>query len=289
MGHPMSYGLQQLLASDAPYTAKYTQLVRHVENLSSTELKEEYTGEYDSWKNRKSWAKKHGVPWSSALNEFRDFLLVNGPIPHDQWTLDRIDPKGHYLPENLRWASKATQSQNRTSARLIAVDGDVFTISDIAHRTGRTYDAVRVALDRHGDQHARDILDNPIVEPLEVLEHRWQFPEEYRPALEELYARRVDWQESRLRFFGGLTRRDVERTRAAYSKATDPEEKAELEREVDELRRLHNDAVRYYLNAKWKKRSLAFERAIRLHPELAMPKWRDCDYEGEEYPDDPDM
>ena len=287
MGLPVSSGLQLLLATDASYAARYEQLVLDVENLSGIELKDEYPAEYCSWKNRKHWAKKNGVHWSPAMDEFRDFLLVNGQVPQDQWTLDRINPKGHYLPENLRWASKLTQSQNRTSAQLFGVDGEVLTMSDIAHRTGRSYDAVRMALVRHGDKHVRYLLDNAIVVPLEVMEHRWQFPEKYQDELESMYAKRKDERHSRLYFFCALTYIDFKSTFSAYSKATDPDEKAELENEIDTLRRLHNDAVRYYDQIMWEQCRPAFERGLRLNPHLATPKRRDCDYEGEECPNEP--
>ena len=57
------------------------------------------------------------------MNGFPDFLVIVGPIPKESWTLDRVDPEGHYVPENIRWASKHVQSQNRTNAVEIELNG----------------------------------------------------------------------------------------------------------------------------------------------------------------------
>jgi hypothetical protein len=46
-----------------------------------------------------------------------DWLLTNlGPRPPGH-SIDRIEVDGHYEPGNLRWATKATQAQNRSSSR----------------------------------------------------------------------------------------------------------------------------------------------------------------------------
>lgn len=236
---PKSYGLQETLRDNPVYKARYENLVRHVENLSGMELIGKYYAEHNSWKNRKHWAKTHSVLWSPLMEKFGHFLLINGPIPQPHWTLDRIDPKGNYVPENLRWASKATQSQNRTSARLVVVGGECLTISEIADRSGRPYDTVRMSLDRNGDEHALYLVNNPATDP----EFDWQFPEEYRDALDYLYFHRKHKEWSRMYFFIDLTYRDFLRVSRALENTTDSSERQALESEITLLRSLHNSTV----------------------------------------------
>jgi hypothetical protein len=53
-------------------------------------------------------------PWVDDFAAFEAFIETLGPKPTPQHTLDRIECTGNYEPGNLRWADKATQSQNRT-------------------------------------------------------------------------------------------------------------------------------------------------------------------------------
>lgn len=43
----------------------------------------------------------------------KGFFQELGPKPHPNWTVDRINNKKGYVPENIRWASKKTQQLNR--------------------------------------------------------------------------------------------------------------------------------------------------------------------------------
>lgn len=53
--------------------------------------------------------------WRDDFLEFLEWALANGYDPN--LTLDRIDPKKDYTPENCRWADYYTQSQNRKTLK----------------------------------------------------------------------------------------------------------------------------------------------------------------------------
>ena len=46
------------------------------------------------------------------FKSYEEFLAELGPRPENM-TLDRIDPRGHYEPGNVRWATIAEQARNR--------------------------------------------------------------------------------------------------------------------------------------------------------------------------------
>ncbi len=52
--------------------------------------------------------------WSKDFWAFANFM---GPKPDPSYTLDRIDPNGHYEPGNCRWASPALQHANKRKVR----------------------------------------------------------------------------------------------------------------------------------------------------------------------------
>jgi hypothetical protein len=89
--------------------------------MNRTELRKRYFKTYKNWDDMKQRCRgnpeagKVPIPLDPRFEDFVDFLEIVGPRPHDTWSLDRIDPTGPYSPENVRWASKTTQSRNRTN------------------------------------------------------------------------------------------------------------------------------------------------------------------------------
>lgn len=54
-----------------------------------------------------------GIKVCSRWNDYYTFAADVGPHPGKGWTLDRINNNSNYRPDNVRWATRRTQSQNR--------------------------------------------------------------------------------------------------------------------------------------------------------------------------------
>jgi hypothetical protein len=207
----LTTGLQLLLDSDAAYTKRYAELVQEINTSPFATCKKRYLGEFGSWRNRKGWAKSNGVEWDPALASFKGFLLACGPKPVEEATLDRIDHTGPYLLANLRWGTKAVQNNNKGNSVRVLVAGEYLTLAEIAQRTGRSYDAVRMGVRRHGPDWAATLVAD--ANPAIAAEFAWEFPVDQRDELEAEYAECPHKGQSRLRFFIHFAKREL----AAYS------------------------------------------------------------------------
>lgn len=67
---------------------------------------------------------------------FEAFAAAIGERPSPAHTLDRIDNARGYEPGNVRWATAVEQSTNRSSTRLIALDGETLSVAAWARRLG---------------------------------------------------------------------------------------------------------------------------------------------------------
>lgn len=67
---------------------------------------------------------------------FRDFISHIGPKPSDAHSLDRIDPKGHYEPGNVKWSTQPEQQRNRTNTLLFTFRGRTLCLKDWATEVG---------------------------------------------------------------------------------------------------------------------------------------------------------
>lgn len=103
--------------------------VRHLRHGKSG-AKGKRSRAYSSWSNMKNrclcstaqdfkYYGGRGIKVCERWLTFDNFLADMGEPP-DGLTLDRIDPDGNYEPKNCRWASRATQSQNRRNVRRVS-------------------------------------------------------------------------------------------------------------------------------------------------------------------------
>lgn len=89
------------------------------------------TPEYVSWAAMLQRCRDHtnsmyggkGIKVCDRWNSFENFYADMGPRPSQAHSIDRIDNKGDYCPENCRWATDAEQSVNRSSNNICTYKG----------------------------------------------------------------------------------------------------------------------------------------------------------------------
>lgn len=72
--------------------------------------------------------------WIESYEEFKKWSLLNGYS--EKLTLDRIDSKKGYSPNNCRWTDWGTQQNNRCNNHLITYNGETHTLSQWARIVG---------------------------------------------------------------------------------------------------------------------------------------------------------
>ena len=104
------------------------------------------TSEYVAWSSMKSrcykpltsWYKAYGGRGIGVCREWRDsfdsFINDMGPKPSPDYSLDRIDVNGDYSPNNCRWATLETQSENKRNSIKIMIYGESLTPKQIAKK-----------------------------------------------------------------------------------------------------------------------------------------------------------
>lgn len=164
--HNKYSGIKRLLSfqKDVASSPKYTcnnsvneQLQIEIESLTKTALSKKYSGEYNSWKDAKYRCNKKGLGvFDPRFNVFSDFLLILGPKPGKDYTLDRTDHTNpEYSPENTRWASKKLQSLNQKSTRYLtdANTGEKLPLTLWADKLKISVDTIRSRLSRGWSDH----------------------------------------------------------------------------------------------------------------------------------------
>lgn len=63
--------------------------------------------------------------WLNKEKGFQNFLQDMGERPSLEYSIDRKDVKGHYTPENCRWATNKEQMRNRTNTKFANFNGKI--------------------------------------------------------------------------------------------------------------------------------------------------------------------
>lgn len=89
-----------------------------------------------------------GIKVCDEWNEFDSFMrwAVNNGYS-EELTLDRIDNDGNYTPSNCRWASRQTQSLNKSTNRYITHNGQTKTITQWATENNIPYYVLKKRID----------------------------------------------------------------------------------------------------------------------------------------------
>lgn len=82
-----------------------------------------------------------GIDYDPRWMDFEEFLRDMGIRPEGT-TLDRIDPDGHYVLSNCRWATNDQQANNKRSSRVLLIGGLPLTIAEWADLVGTPYHTI---------------------------------------------------------------------------------------------------------------------------------------------------
>jgi len=82
--------------------------------------------------NNRSYADYGGRGVEFRFESLEQFLAVLGRRPTPKHSLDRINPDGHYEPNNVRWATPIEQANNKRNNTCLTIDGETKTVAQWA-------------------------------------------------------------------------------------------------------------------------------------------------------------
>lgn len=192
--------LQEECDKNPEYRARYEKLQRDIVTCKTIKALKNagYSSEVKAHDHQKNRAKT----LDPRLYDRRNWFIHMGPRPHDDWSVDRINPKKGYLVGNMRWASPKTQTENRRVTKWHTLpDGTQVTLSGLAQYLGMKSDTLRKALSRAKDprQKVKELIDRH--GPRIDAEHAWNFPRALHHLLELTYKDKHGAGQSRLTWF----------------------------------------------------------------------------------------
>ena len=84
--------------------------------------------------------------WKNDFKVFYNWAMSHGYS--DELTIDRINNKLGYSPDNCRWVDMSIQANNRSSCRMITIDNQTKSMKEWCEILGMNYSLVRDRLNR---------------------------------------------------------------------------------------------------------------------------------------------
>lgn len=94
------------------------------------------------------------------MDSFDNFIADIGLRPTRNHSIDRIDVRKGYSPENCRWATKKEQSRNRRNSRYIYIDGNKMQVDEYCERFNVSAHAIKNRIRRGWDNER--IISTPV-------------------------------------------------------------------------------------------------------------------------------
>ena len=116
---------------------------------------------YDTWSSMRSRCNRpsdsnyvryggRGVRVCERWMSFDNFVQDMGEKPTPSHSLDRIDGRGNYEPENCRWASPQLQQRNLSSNRIYWYMNRGWNVHELASHAGIKPDTLKKRVGRYG-------------------------------------------------------------------------------------------------------------------------------------------
>lgn len=84
------------------------------------------------------------------IDSFEQFMADVGLPPTPDHTIERINNDGNYEPQNVRWATKIEQGNNKRNNHMMTKDGRTQTMSEWCRELGLSYSVVKMRLRKSG-------------------------------------------------------------------------------------------------------------------------------------------
>lgn len=94
--------------------------------------------------NKDSYYQKEGIEVCDRwVHDFDAFLADMGPIPGEDYSIERIDYRGDYCPENCIWIPFKQQMKNRRNVPVYTHNGETHCLAEWSRILGLNVDRIR--------------------------------------------------------------------------------------------------------------------------------------------------